>query len=68
MDEPDRASGRARLGDRQGDRAGSSKAFSANLIRRGFEADRTRIGYIAEGHPLIDWMRVMCSGARPDSS
>jgi putative DNA primase/helicase len=30
--------------DRQGDRAGSSKAFSANLIRRGFKADRTRIG------------------------
>jgi putative DNA primase/helicase len=32
--------------DRQGDRAGSSKAFSANLIRRGFKADRTRIGGI----------------------
>jgi P4 family phage/plasmid primase-like protien len=30
--------------DRQGDRPGSSKGFSANLIRRGFKADRIRIG------------------------
>jgi putative DNA primase/helicase len=30
--------------ERQGDRSGTSKGFSANLIRRGFKADRTRIG------------------------
>ena len=29
--------------ERQGDRPGSSKAFSANLVKRGFVADRTRL-------------------------